>query len=354
MNPDVIIAGGGIIGLSLALELRRAGAAVVILDRGEPGREASYAAAGMLAAGDADLHPALRPLAGAAAQMYPAFVQQLELLSEVETGMSRLGALYIAEENEACASVPLSAREVQDLEPGLARQDGVHLLEETCVDPRMLTQAALAAAKRSGVVVHHDSQVQQVRFDDGHQLVVCTERATHTTANFVNCCGAWSGEVLGSAVPARPRKGQMLSVIAPECRLRHVVRSREIYLVPRTDGRILIGATVEDVGFDKTVEPATIQCLHQSAANLVPGIGEGRILEAWAGLRPGSPDDLPIMGAGRLPGTFVSTGHFRNGILLAPISALLMSQFMQGKKPDIDIQAFSPARFLKQKQSRIS
>jgi glycine oxidase len=352
VNPDVIIAGGGIIGLSLALELQRAGASVVVFDRGEPGREASYAAAGMLAAADSDLHPALRPLASASAQLYPAFVHQLELLSGLKTGMSRLGALSVAEDDEHFASVPLSPQEVRELEPGLARQDGVHLLEETCVDPRLLTQAAITAAKRSGVVVHHESRIHKVRLDPEHQLSVSTPRAAHTAANFVNCCGAWAGEVLGSAVPARPRKGQMLSVIAPECRLHHVVRSRDVYLVPRKDGRILIGATVEDVGFDKNVEPATIQRLHQAAANLVPSIGEGKILEAWAGLRPGSPDDLPIMGAGHLPGTFISTGHFRNGILLAPISALLMSQFIQGKKPDIDIQAFSPARFRDQQKRK--
>lgn len=345
MNPDVIIAGAGIIGLSLALELRRAGASVVVFDRGEPGREASYAAAGMLAAGDADLHPALRPVANAAAQMYPAFIEQLELLSGLGTGISRLGALYVAEANECVSSVPLTPQQVRELEPGLARERGVHLVEEACVDPRMLTHAAIAAAKRSGVVVHHDSRVQEVRLDREHQILVSTQRSTHTAANFVNCCGAWAGEVLGSAVPARPRKGQMLAVVTPESHLRHVVRSREVYLVPRKDGRVLIGATVEDVGFDKNVEPATVQRLHKAAANLVPGIGEGRILEAWAGLRPGSPDDLPIMGASRLPGTFVSTGHFRNGILLAPISALLMSQFIQGKKPDIDIRPFSPARF---------
>ena len=345
MNPDVIIAGGGIIGLSLALELRRAGASVVVFDRGEPGHEASHAAAGMLAASDADLHPALRPLAMAAAEMYASFVDQLELLSGLQAGFSRPGVLYVAEEDEPISSCALSPEQVRQLEPALARESGVHLLEEACVDPRLLTQAAIAAAKRSGVAVHHDSRVEAVKLDDQHQPLVTTQRGTHNTGIFVNCCGAWAGEVAGAAVPARPRKGQMLSVVAPECRLGHVVRSREVYLVPRKDGRILIGATVEDVGFDKQVDPDTIQHLHQAAANLVPSIGEGRILEAWAGLRPGSPDDLPIMGAGRLPGTFVSTAHFRNGILLAPISALLMGQFIQGKKPDLEIQQFSASRF---------
>jgi glycine oxidase len=345
LHPDVIIAGGGIIGLSLALELRRAGASVVVFDRGEPSREASYAAAGMLAAGDADLHPALRPLATASAHIYPAFVERLELLSGVKTGFIQLGALYVGAEDEQVGGCALSPEQLRQLEPSLAREHGVHLLEETCVDPRLLGQAAIAAAKREGVVVHHDSRVEAGRLDDQHQLVISTQHGSHVAGAFVNCCGAWAREIAGSAVPTRPRKGQMLAVIAPKCRLRHVIRSREVYLVPRTDGRILIGATVEDVGFDKNVNPATIQQLHQAAANLVPEIGEGRILEAWAGLRPGSPDDLPIMGASRLPGSFVSTGHFRNGILLAPISAVLMSQFIQGKKTDIDIQAFSPSRF---------
>jgi glycine oxidase len=124
-----------------------------------------------------------------------------------------------------------------------------------------------------------------------------------------------------------------------------VVRSEAVYLVPRSDGRILIGATVENIGFDKRVDPDTINQLHQAAAVLVPELGEARIHEAWAGLRPGSPDGLPIMGATSITGYFVSTGHYRNGILLAPASARVMSRVIRGEDPGMDIAAFSPDRF---------
>jgi len=137
----------------------------------------------------------------------------------------------------------------------------------------------------------------------------------------------------------------MLSVVPQRCKLRHVIRSRRVYLVPRKDGRVLIGSTLEDAGFDKKVDPVTIQELLQSAANLAPAIGEAKILEAWAGLRPGSPDDLPILGPGRLPGTYVATGHFRNGILLAPITAVVMSELIQGASLRADLRPFAPARF---------
>jgi glycine oxidase len=127
--------------------------------------------------------------------------------------------------------------------------------------------------------------------------------------------------------------------------LHHVVRGPGAYLVPRSDGRILVGATQEEAGFDKRTDASTIQCLHQAAANLAPELGQARMLEAWAGLRPGTPDKLPILGATSLSGYFVATGHFRDGILLTPVTALVMTQVLRGAKPEFDISDFSAARF---------
>ena len=121
-----------------------------------------------------------------------------------------------------------------------------------------------------------------------------------------------------------------------------MIRAPEIYLVPRSDGRILVGATVEEAGYDKRTDADTIQRMHQAAIDLVPALGQARMLEAWAGLRPGSPDNLPILGATRTPGYFVATGHFRDGILLAPITAHVMAQIITGAKPEYDLAAFSP------------
>jgi glycine oxidase len=127
--------------------------------------------------------------------------------------------------------------------------------------------------------------------------------------------------------------------------LKHVIRSPRVYLVPRSDGRLLIGATVEEAGFDKRTDPATIQRLHRSAVALVPELAEARILEDWAGLRPGTPDALPILGATAIPGYYVATGHFRDGILLAPITAKIMADVIEGLNPEYDLTPFSPARF---------
>lgn len=344
-TSDVIIAGAGIIGLSIALELRKAGATVTVLDRGEPGREASSAAAGMLVTGDPDLGTPMRELAEASAALYPSFVEELELRSGLQTSLEARGALYVAAEWERLELPTLSASDLTQQEPGLAHHARVHFLCEQCVDPPQLTRAAIECAKRLGVRVHHEAHVKGVTLTREHLLEVCTSRIPYQTPTFVNCAGAWANQISGAAAPTRPRKGQMLSVVPTDCKLRHVVRSREVYLVPRRDGRVIIGATVEDCGFDKTVDAVKIQDLHQKAANLVFSIGEAKILDAWAGLRPGSPDDLPIMGAGRLPGTYLATGHFRNGILLAPITAVLMADLIQGKNPRLDLHAFSPSRF---------
>jgi glycine oxidase len=344
-TSDVVIAGGGIIGLSLAIELRRAGAKVTVLDRGEPGREASSAAAGMLVTGDPDLGSSMKSLARESASLYPAFVQELELHSAITVGLENRGALYVAIEGEEIQEQPLASADLHALEPELAEHPRVYLLPEQTVDPPLLTHAALTAARRIGVVVHHEACVQAVCMNHEHQIDVRCSSLSYQTPTFVNCAGAWAKDILGASAPTRPRKGQMFSVIPRHCKLSHVVRSREVYLVPRKDGRVIIGATVEDVGFDKTVDPATIQRLHQAAANLVPAIGEAKILEAWPGLRPGSPDDLPILGPGRMPGTYVATGHFRNGILLAPVTAVLMTELIMGRQPRLDLSPFSTNRF---------
>ncbi len=167
----------------------------------------------------------------------------------------------------------------------------------------------------------------------------------------VNCAGAWAGQSSGRIVfPTRPVKGQMLCVAMPQKELvRHVVRTSgwtpDVYLIPRSDGRLVIGATQEEAGFDKQTLPGTIQKLRQAAMNLVPKLAEARILEAWAGLRPGTPDGLPILGPTATPGYFVATGHFRDGILLAPVTAKLMAQVIFGQKPEFDLEVFGAERF---------
>jgi glycine oxidase len=146
--------------------------------------------------------------------------------------------------------------------------------------------------------------------------------------------------------PTRPVKGQMLCVAMPEKEfVRHVIRTPEVYLIPRSDGRMLIGATQEEAGFDKRTVPETIQKLRQAALDLVPKLAVARFLEAWAGLRPGTPDALPILGTTSTPGYFVATGHFRDGILLAPVTARVMGETICGEKTTLDLGAFAGSRF---------
>lgn len=343
---DVIVGGGGIIGLSLSIALRRSGASVLVLERGEPAREATYAAAGMLAALDPDTPAELRELARASAALYPEFARELEDSSGINVDLRREGTLFLGDAGGLELEV-LSPVQLKTMEPAVEVPDRpVYYLEEQTVDPRTLGAAALATAKNLGVDVHSGTPVRQLIIADGRVDGAQSDRAAYHAPVFVNCCGAWANEIDGYQLPTRPVKGQMLDVIPPRRNvITHVVRSPEVYVLPRTDGRIIIGATVEEAGFDKRVQPETIQRLHQAASNLIPELGEARIHEAWAGLRPSSPDDLPIMGMTSLPGYYAATAHFRNGILLAPITATCMAELIQGRAPALDLSRFAPQRF---------
>jgi glycine oxidase len=340
-SPDVIIAGAGIIGLSTALELRRRGAQVLVLDRGEPGQEASSAAAGMLAPSDSETPLPLRPLAFASAKLYPEYVQDLETASGIKVDYRRQGTIAFLQGH----AVPpqyrrLSTEELSRMESAVAAQGHTtFFVAENSVDPVLLVRAAVAAAKQNGVEVRPHTAVEDVGTRGGVMEVTAGSERLAARA-MVNCRGAWSG------APVKPRKGQSLYV-QPQRRglLEHVVVAPGVYLVPRSSGKILIGATVEDVGYDWNVDPATIRGLHQAAARLVPELASATVTESWAGLRPGSPDDLPLMGATETPGLFIASGHFRNGILLAPATARIMADLVMAKPATIDISAFSPLRF---------
>jgi glycine oxidase len=367
---DVIVVGAGIIGLSLARELRKGGMSVLVVDRGEPGREASWAAGGMLVACGLETPPPLRPLAEASARMYPEFVHELEDESRRKIDLRDLGTLLFldwglellpsergqvapsAGSGQALATAgeapaPLSSGDVNQIEPALRLRDGAVLhLKERSVDPRDLTSAALAAARHRGVDFSSGDEVLAVEVADGKAAGVRTNKTRFAAGTVINCAGAWAGQIAPYAFPTRPVKGQMLCVAMPEKNLlRHVVRTPDVYLIPRSDGRMLIGATVEEAGFDKQTVPATIQKMRRAALDLVPKLENAKILEAWAGLRPGTPDALPILGGTSTPGYFVATGHFRDGILLAPVTARVIRQLVTGQTPGFDLAPFSAARF---------
>jgi glycine oxidase len=344
---DVIVVGGGIIGLSLSIALHKRGLRVLVVERGEPGREASHAAAGMLADCPLETPAALQALATASARMYPEFVLELQDESGMKVDLRDQGTLLLApEHSEFLAQNPLPAS-LAELEPALGEVRGpVAYLKERSVDPRALVAAALKAAKHRGVDTSSDTTATDLLLSDGRITGIQTDRTHYNAPCVVNCAGAWAGSFSTHHFPTRPVKGQMLAVaFVQHDVVRHVIRAPDVYLVPRSDGRILIGSTLEEAGFDKRTDADTIQRLHRAAIRLIPALKEARILEDWAGLRPGTPDDLPILGATNTRGYFVATGHFRDGILLTPVTAHVMAQVITGEKPDYEISAFSPLRF---------
>jgi glycine oxidase len=322
----------------------------------------------MLAGSGGEIPDALRVLAKASAQMYPEFVHELEDESGLRVDLRDQGTILISSGEEFPeAAERVSAEQLRALEPGLevagrgrpaphessVAQSGSEewrgefaaaYLDERSVDPRGLVAAAIKAARHRGVDVVSGSEVTELVAEENRVSGVRTERTSYSAPIVVNCTGAWAGCIGERRFPVRPVKGQMLSVIGGP-RLQHVVRAEKVYLVPRTDGRVVIGSTLEQAGYDKRTDVNTIQRLLHAAVEVMPGLAQAKIHEDWAGLRPGTPDDLPILGESELSGYFLATGHFRDGILLAPVTAQVMTDVILGKTPGYDLGNFSPARF---------
>jgi glycine oxidase len=374
---DVVVIGGGVIGLSLAWRLRHSGATVLVVEKGEPAREATYAAGGMIAHCDRSHPLGLRGLVAASARMYRPFVDELCAEAFESPDLRSDGTIaFVAEDEPApCAQArPLSSGEISTIEPAIALRGRAFFLPESSVDPRKLGSALQKAARTLGVDFVTGTGVKEVAVLAGRATGARTAKSYYPAAAVVNCAGAWASQIQPIGAPTRPVKGQMVCVIPithpgkaslsgalaernpasngglSEARatgplIRHVVRTPDIYIIPRSDGRMLLGATVEDAGFDKRVDSDIVRSLHCAALNAVPEIAHMRIHDAWAGLRPGTPDGLPILGETSLTRYFVATGHYRDGIMLAPVTALLMTQLLTGKKPELDLAPFSPLRF---------
>jgi glycine oxidase len=345
---DAIIIGGGIIGLSLAISLRKQGLRVLIVERGEPGREASHAAAGMLVGSGNEIPQKLRPLAEASARLYPEFVHELEDESESKVDLREHGTIVISEKDEFPEEAqPLSSDQLRGLEPELRVSASARaaFLDERSLDPRALTTAAIRAARHRGVDISSGTEVTGVVVDRAHVTGVETDKVSYAAPIVVNCAGAWSGCVGPERFPVKPIKGQILAVVGgPE--FKHVVRSDRVYLVPRSDGRVVIGSTLENAGYNKRTDVNTIQRLFRAALELSSGLAGCKVHEDWAGLRPGTPDELPILGETATAGYFVASGHYRDGILLAPINAQVMTELILNKPPSHHLAPFSPSRFI--------
>ncbi len=350
-KPDVIIVGGGIIGLSTAWRLHQEGAEVVVLDPA-PGTGATHAAAGMLA----PIHEAywgeshILRLNLAASQAWPAYADELGVDAVDYRRNGTLMAAYDADdkavldnlgdlhEQEGLLVERLRSRECRSREPLLAPgvRGGVYSPVDHQVNPRRVVAELLNRVPTLAVSATEVTG-NQVVTDDG-QVMACQQ--------VVVAAGAWTGRLLG--VPIRPLKGQILRLSGPEGLLRlpvrGVVRGSTVYAVPRSDGEIVVGATQEEQGFDTRVTAGGVYELLRDVLAVLPGLSEIDLVETWAGLRPGAPDNAPIIGAGD-DGIVYATGHYRNGILTAPITAAAVSALVLGRKPPVDLAPFSPTRF---------
>ena len=374
-TSDVLVVGGGIIGLVTAWRAAQRGLRTAVVDP-EPGGGAARVAAGMLAA-VTELHYGEQTLLGlnlASARRYPDFAAELTDLTGHDLGYRRCGTLAVAldaddrahlrelhalQRQSGLESEWLSGRECRRLEPMLApgvrgglRVDGDHQ-----IDPRRLTRALLAACERAGVVFHR-AWAQRLRVVRGRAAGITTTDGDELDAGrTVLAAGSLSGRLEGVPEallpPVRPVKGQVLRLTVPpryapflSRTVRAVVRGSQVYLVPRENGELVIGATSEELGWDTTVTAGGVYELLRDAHELVPGITELPLTETRAGLRPGSPDNAPLLGPTDLPGLLLATGHYRNGVLLTPVTGDAMAHVLTtGELPEV-ARPFTPRRFL--------
>ncbi|MGW1143802.1 glycine oxidase ThiO [Streptomyces sp. NPDC002454] len=380
-TADVLVVGGGLIGLVTAWRAAQRGLGTAVVDPA-PGGGAARVAAGMLAA-VSELHPGeetLLALNTASAQAYPAFVAELSAVTGADLGYRRCGTLAVALDADDRAQLRelhavqtaaglrsewLSGRECRRLEPMLAPgvRGGLRVDDDHQIDPRRLAAALVTACAAAGVVFHRQ-RAGRLRTDGERATgVVLADGTALAAGRVVLAAGSLSGRLAGVPQevlpPVRPVKGQVLRLAVPPAQapflsrtVRAVVRGGQVYLVPRENGELVLGATSEELGWDTSVTAGGVYELLRDAHELVPGITELPLVETLAGLRPGSPDNAPLLGPTALDGLLLATGHYRNGVLLAPITGdVLAHALVHGELPPA-ARPFSPLRFARLPQEQ--
>jgi glycine oxidase len=368
---DVVIVGGGVIGLACAWRAAERGLRVRVLERDAIGAGASWVAAGMLApVGEATWgEESLLALGLASAKQWPEFAAELEEAAGLEIGFRRDGGLHVALDRDEAEELRrrhalmvsrgleakwLPPTEARELEPGLAPAcaAAVSAPGDGSVDPRELLAALRVAVESAGGEVEEGQDVVEPILEGPTLAGVRTAGGReHRARSTVLAAGCWSGALGWLPADARPPvravKGQILTLTGPvaEPVAGRIVVTERVYLVPRADGRLIVGATVEDRGFDLRVTAGGVHELLREAYRVLPDIAELELVETLAGMRPGTPDNAPIIGPGALEGLLIATGHYRNGILLAPVTADAVAAELEGSEPAVDIAPFSPARF---------
>ncbi len=370
-RPKTVVIGAGVIGLGIAWRLAQAGCPVTVYDRGEAGRGASWAAAGMLAAA-VETEPGeetLLSLTLESQRLWPGFARELEAASGMSVGYRDEGTIVVALTRDELEQLRFTyefqrglgldilwlsgaeaCRREPHLRPGIP--GAVSSPRDHQVENRLVAAALAAAARRAGAVLHEHCPVREVELCGGGAVGVVTDRGHEPADVVVLAAGAWSREIAGippaHLPPVRPIKGQMLALQMDSAAplLRHVVWLPRGYLVPRLDGRLVIGGTVEERGFDDRLTAGGLLALLEGAWRAVPAIEELPIAETWVGFRPGSRDDAPMLGPSGIDGLVVASGHHRNGILLTPVTADAVSAYiLGGALPEI-ARPFAPTRFM--------
>lgn len=342
---DVVIAGGGIIGLSLGMELLQRGLSVTVIDRQQAMSSASWAAGGMLAVWDPQNPPELMPLAIRSEELYPSYLARIEELAGKRVPVRTNWAMQHVQTPRPGAQVA-TAKELAEFAPGLVLANQIfEWLREGSVDPNDLREALPAAFIAAGGILLEHTRVERIEANGA--VRVRTSTGHLCAAEFVNCCGSWAGDAAQGLekLPVEPVKGQMANLRCDPEKLRCVVRAPGLYLIPRGDARVTIGSTIERVGFDESVSDPTIRALAAAGRALLPDAIAPADMDVWAGLRPGTPDLLPILGRADKHHCWHATGHYRDGILLAPVTARVMAQAIVGEVPDVALDAYASARF---------
>ncbi|MGH7046281.1 MAG: glycine oxidase ThiO [Stellaceae bacterium] len=369
-HPKTVVIGAGVIGLGIAWRLAQGGCAVTVYERDTAGHGASWAAAGMLAAA-VETEPGEEPLLALTLEsqrLWPDFAGELAAVSGMPVGYRDEGTIVVALNRDDAEQLRfnyefqrglglslewVSGAEARRREPHL-RPGITGAVLSPCdhqVDNRLVVRALAIAAQRAGVRLQEHCPVHEIETTGGRATAVVTARGREAADIVVLAAGAWSREIGGVPIahrpPVRPIKGQMLALrmdpAAPL--LRHVVWLPNGYLVPRGDGRLIVGGTVEERGFDPSLTAGGLLALIEGAWRAVPAIEELPIAETWVGFRPGSRDDAPLLGPSGTPGLVIATGHHRNGILLTPVTAAVIAAYVQhGRLPELALP-FAPGRF---------